>query len=461
MLRTDPFSSTMNGKAWFAWEWLYDLGLGIIYQGAGLNGVVLLTALWIAVTFTAAFRWMLAEGVSVLLAVLLVLLAISASSIHFLARPHVITWLFALLWFWILDRYEAGIAKAQSLYLLPVLMILWVNLHGGFILAFLLSGIYVLASVLQVYAGDAAARIDARARLKPLCLSTLLSVIASFFNPYGYHLHAHVYSYLTNGFLMSRIDEFQSPNFHGAAQRCFAALLLITVFAVAVRRRKLRISHLLLIAFATDSGLYAARNIPLASIFLIIVVAPLLTSWIVGCSQGIGVSESAQRVCLRMHTFADRVTTMENALRGHLWPIMAIALSISVCLNGGRLGWRTAMNAHFNAKRFPVEAVDLLAHDSLHDPVFSVDSWGGYLIYRLYPQTRVVVDDRHDLYGEGFLKEYLKSIHAEPGWDAPLDRWDVKVILLPVKSPLASVLREDARWRIVHDDGVSIVFRRQ
>ena len=58
----------------------------------------------------------------------------------------------------------------------------------------------------------------------------LLSVAASLVNPYGWKLYAHIYSYLSNRFLMDHIEEFQSPNFHGIAQKCFLVLLIIVLW---------------------------------------------------------------------------------------------------------------------------------------------------------------------------------------------------------------------------------------
>ena len=134
---TDSFSSTMNGKPWFAWEWLYDALIGGIYNVSGLNGVVAVSALLIAVTFLTAFRTMLRDGANHLVALLLLLLAVSASMIHALARPHLVSWLFVVVWFAVLDREEGNHGSTLNrLFWLPVLMLLWVNLHGGFLLGF-------------------------------------------------------------------------------------------------------------------------------------------------------------------------------------------------------------------------------------------------------------------------------------------------------------------------------------
>jgi hypothetical protein len=119
------------------------------------------------------------------------------------------------------------------------------------------------------------------------------------------------------------------------------------------------------------------------------------------------------------------------------------------------------MNATFDQKSFPVHAVDLIVKRQVHEPIFSLDSWGGFLIYRLYPQTKVVVDDRHDLYGEQFLKDYLKVIHVEWQWREFLDDWNVNWVLMPANSALSSILKQTPHWTIVQDDGMAILFQRE
>ena len=87
--RVDPYSSIMSGKPWIAWEWLYDVIVGALDSSMGLNGVVWFNALLIAATFALTFQSMIARGTKIFAALVLILLAISASMIHVLARPHV------------------------------------------------------------------------------------------------------------------------------------------------------------------------------------------------------------------------------------------------------------------------------------------------------------------------------------------------------------------------------------
>ncbi|MGA9508844.1 MAG: hypothetical protein WBV55_09515, partial [Candidatus Sulfotelmatobacter sp.] len=275
----DPFSSTMSGQPWFAWEWLYDLLVGWLDQVAGLNGVVFFTASIIAVTFAWTFHLLLRRGTSFPLALILMLLAASASMIHFFARPHVVSWLFSLGCFYILDSSERRESdsfnndrRSWILWLLPIGMLAWVNLHGGFLLGFVLLGIYWLSAVWEYFQSKedrfeiALGKITAGKRSRRLALIGILSALATFVNPYGWRLHLHIYRYLSNRFLMDHIDEFQSPNFHGVAQKCFAALLLLALVALAAKKRlAVRLSEALVLLLAAYSGLYAARNIPVSA----------------------------------------------------------------------------------------------------------------------------------------------------------------------------------------------------
>jgi hypothetical protein len=449
----DSFSSTMAGKPWFAWEWLYDAAVGRLEAAWGLNGVVWFTALVIAAVFAGVFRILATRQTNLLLALLLTLLAMSASTIHFLARPHVVSWLFVLLWFWILDSTERrscgrdGITS-QWLWSLPVLMLLWVNVHGGFLLGFVLLGCFWAGSVWTWLTlrnsriEESLQKIAAGKRALHLFWIGIFSAAASLINPYGWKLHSHIYSYLSDRFLMDHIEEFQSADFHALAPRCFLVLLIIALAIVIVRGRELRLSSGLLMLFAVYAGLYSSRNIPVSSILLVMIVAPL--------APRIGVAES----------FFDRMGAVEARMRGHLWPILATLFTLAIAAHGGRIGSSQMMDAHFDPKRMPVGATTFLGTREGQRPILSPDYWGGYLIYRLYPDARVVVDDRHDLYGAEFLKAYLSMVHVGPGWDEFLKQHDSAYVVLPRHAALANVLAKTAGWRSIYADEVAIVFVR-
>jgi hypothetical protein len=476
--RFDSFSSSMSGQPWFAWEWLYDVVVGWLEGAAGLNGVVLFTASVIAATFALTFRMLLQRGTNILVAAMLVLLAASSAMIHFLARPHVLSWLFTVIWFWILESSEQSSIHSAShpsseaprswrLWFLPSLTLGWANVHGGFLVGFALLAIYWIGAVWRPlkHRGDRfdeiLAKIRAGQRLRMLTWIGVLSAAATFVNPYGYQLHIHIYQYLTNRFLMDRIDEFQSPNFHYVAQKCFAGLLLLTLIACASRRRadkRVSVTDGLILLFAVYSGLYASRNIPVSAILLAAIIGPWLSEATdrLGESRWAGVRERYRRLAGFLH----RMQSMEFSLRGHLGAVAAILFACWVAAHGGQLGSTVLMNAHFDGKRFPIDATDYLEKQEATGPFFIPDDWGGYLIYRMYPRAKVVVDDRHDMYGEKFLRSYLTTIHIEPGWEDFLQQYPANFVIVPKKSALANLLAETTGWHLTYGDDVALVFVR-
>jgi hypothetical protein len=260
--------------------------------------------------------------------------------------------------------------------------------------------------------------------------------------------------------LMNHIDEFLSPDFHGVAQQCFVVILLITIAAVAMARNKPSLSQVLVLLFATYSGLYASRSLPVSSLLLTLIIAPLWTQALAEARDNPNLSLRFRGLLSRWLSITSRVGRVELGFRGHVWPMAAVVLGLLGCAQAGKPGSRQWMDAYFDAGHFPVQASDVIFQRSIHEPIFAPDSWGGYLIYRLYPQNKVFVDDRHDLYGEDFLRDYLKAIRLTPDWDVFLKEEKVNWALLPAESSLANMLEETSQWKVEYRDNTAVLLRR-
>jgi hypothetical protein len=457
---TDVFSSTMNGKTWYAWEWLYDLVFAGIHHAMGLNGVVFYSAAIIAATFVLTLHLGLRRGGNLPITLLVLILALASSAVHFLARPHVLSWLLTVVWFELLDSAASAPASEQKKHLLwlPRLMLLWVNVHGGFVLGFVLLAVYLVGGLIE-YFSDRERRNEIAAWLKRLGGVSLLVAAASFANPYGYQLHLHIYRYLTDRFLMDRISEFLSPDFHGVAQQCFAVLVLITIVAVASARRKLSATHLLVLLVSVYGGFYATRSLPTSALLITLIIAPVISESVAGLGENPNAARWLRGLASWVHSFGERMGTLEEGLYGHFWLVLVFVLGLWTCAHQGRIGSTQFISAYFDDKRFPVDAAEAIAERGIHGPIFSLDYWGGYLIYRLYPETQVVADDRHDLYGDQFFRDFLKIVLVQPGWDETLDKLHVDWVLMPADSPLANLLRLKG-WQSVYEDKTEVLFRR-
>jgi hypothetical protein len=461
--RVDSFSSTMQGQPWFAWEWLYDALLGVVHGAMGLNGVVWLAALLMSSAFAVLFWQMLTRGTGLPLALVLWLLVLGASSIHVFARPHIVSWLFTLLWFIALERWEQGRAPAWLRWFFPVSMLLWVNLHGGWLLGLALLAIYMVAAFVESLRGsDAVSRILSQHRARAMGFMFAASAAATAVNPYDVRLHAHIFRYLRDPYLMNKIVEFRSPDFHGLGQRCFVLILVLVLIAVAGNRGKMRVSHWLVIILSAWMGVYAVRNLPVSAMLLTLIAGPLLWESVSGQAERPGAWRVLRRGAAWLSEFSARSLTKEFQLRGHLWPVLGVMAALAICLNGGRLGLRQVVNAEFDSKHLPAGAVNYLEQEGSSEPVFGPDQWGGYLIYRLYPKRLVQIDDRHDLFGSARFREYLILIQVEPGWKDVLERWRIQTVVLQAGSPLSNLLTQIPKeWKTVYHDSTAVVMKRE
>jgi hypothetical protein len=267
----DIFSFTRSGQPWFAWEWLWDVVFGWLHLHAGMGAVVLASSLVLAVTFALAFR-MARRSSDALVALVLTLVAAAGSAGHWLARPHLFTMLFTVIFYSILDRTSRGPGVPRQLWLLPPLMVLWTNLHGGFFVGIFLIAAYAAGefAVLLRETG-AVERRQALLRGRGYLMAAGACGVATCINPYGYRLHAHILAYLADGFYRGNIMEFQSLNFQSPQARYFEILLAAGAAAAFVRLRRGRLAWPLLFAVWAHEALSSARNV---EILVLLAAAP-------------------------------------------------------------------------------------------------------------------------------------------------------------------------------------------
>ena len=214
--RTDPYSFTRAGQPWFAWEWMADIAAGAVHRAAGLSGVALFYAAAIAAGVWLWFRLHWALDGNFLLACAMAPLLLSTCNIHWLARPHILSWLFLLAALLYAERARPPF-RFRHVVEIAIFTELWANIHASFFFAPLIALIYA--------AGYASRRRSARWFL----WAALISALAPLANPYGWHLYAHVFRYLTDSELLARIGEFQSFDFHAPGSWPIIVTLLVGV----------------------------------------------------------------------------------------------------------------------------------------------------------------------------------------------------------------------------------------
>ena len=426
---SDPFSFSRPGQPWSAWEWGSDTLFALLFRWRGVAAVAAMAGVVLALAAAVLFARMLRRGAGLWIALALSLAAASASSIHYLARPHVFSILLYAVALGVIE--EDGRHPGWRIWTLVPLAALWANLHAGFAM---LPATLALAAV----CGPAGRRLR-------YALLTVGTAAATLLNPYGWRLHEHIFGYMNSSWIMEHVQEFQSPSIRTEGAVVFALLLLGAV-AVAGRAGRLEAALVLVWAFA---ALRSARHIP----FFAIVGAPVLASacaaWWRRYSEGAG-PQSIVRILWELSRDLGR------RWRFSAWLPVAAAAGLLAA---------ASVAAGFPGARFPVLAVDRnaqwLAPPAGMPRVLTSDQWADYLIFRLYPRQRVFFDGRSDFYGPSLGEEYRKLMAAEGGWRELLGRHGFSLALLPHDWALNAALGQEPGWRLVYRDSVAALYARQ
>ncbi len=435
----DIFSFSRPAAPWFAWEWLSDVIFAWVYRLRGLEAVVALAAAVIAAAAVLLFLWMLGRGCGLWVSAGAALAAISAGSIHFLARPHVFSLLLLVAGLWLLDRDRRQATRA--VWLAVPLAAVWANLHGGFLVWIAVLG---LAAVAAAWERD-------RLRWRRHALVTAASSLATLANPYGWRLHQHILSYLSSSWILDHVQEFQSPHIRSENMVVFALLLLAGSAAAALEMRRGRRFEPLLVWCLGFAALRSARHVPLYALAAAPLVASECGVWWRRAAAGRGPG-SALRIFWELGQDFGRARGI-----GVCGPLAAAAL-IAAGLSGARI-------VDFPRAKFPLAAIEnnraILAPPGEMPRILTSDQWADYLLFRLYPRQRVFFDGRSDFYGPKLGDDYQVLEYGGVGWREKLTRYGFELALLPRDWPLERLLAVDADWKRVYDDGQAALYRRR
>jgi hypothetical protein len=449
----DIFSFSRPGQPWFAWEWLWDVAFAALFRWGGLALVVLVNVVLVAVTFHLLYRYV-ARQANPLIALTLTMIAAIASSIHWLARPHLFTLLFAVVFSWLLTRVSEG--ETKLLWWLPALTVLWTNLHGGFFVGIILVGAYAAGEGLRAAIGREASERQQAIRAACGYLAAAAGcLVASLVNPYTWRLHQHVVEYLADSYQKEHIVEFLSLNFHHPAAPYFEILLLTGAVAAIWHAGRGDYRAAVLVGVWAHGALLSARNIPIFAI----VSLPLTAAWLqhgLDRMPELEVASWLRRGGAALQRVCRDLGDMERIVRFHVVSVAGLVVVGAILFSPNP---PKSFRPEFDPKVYPAAALKAVPLDP-KARVFTNDEWGDYLIFRLFHQgNRVFVDGRSDFYGRDFEKEYLDVVQVKYGWEKTLRRFGIDTILLPTDASLAGALKESSRWRVVYDDGITLVFR--
>ncbi len=442
----DLFSFTKPGQAWFAWEWGWDLLFALIHGTWGLAGVGFATVLLLGAISVLLYKLVVKACGNEVLSLFLTALALCGSAIHWLARPHLFSWLFFLMFLHLLPSLQRG--SKFALVAFPVLMVIWVNMHGAFLIGVALLLAAACGEGLEALLCKGESLRTAFRRSRRLLEAAGLCFAATFANPYAWRLHQHIYEYLTNAKLLDNIQEFQSISFHCQPAIFFEAMILLAAGAAFWNLQAGRITPALLTLMWTHLALLSARNIPL----FMIVAAPFVGSWLQEVLTHLQPIRFVGAVSRTICEICEELKPLERAPRAYLLSGLSTLLMAALFATGAK-----GFEAQFNPESFPIQAIPLVERSAARR-IFTYDQWADYLIYRLYPKRPVFMDGRSDFFGTPFLTATQHILGAQYDWKIQLQRFGIDMILVRPDAPLSGVLKMSPDWIMRFDNGKVLVF---
>lgn len=434
----DMFSFISPPLPWIAHEWLSEVIMALIHKSFGLTGVVIFFSFVIASVYYLLFKIAQTYKGNIILAIAVVSLVAASSMVHWLARPHIFSLVLAVVWYYFLDAYQYK--DKNYLYFLPPIMLLWVNLHGGFVFGFILLGLYLFGNLCAQVNSTAKERQKWKEKTRRLGLTVVACLLVSLINPYGYKILLFPFRLLSDQYLMDHVLEFLSPNFHRSMP--FRYLLFLTIAIFAISRSKLNIIELTLILLFTHMALYSVRHVPL---FAIISVPILLRQ------ANLMLETSNGKLIAILKKKANNIALIDAFSKRYIWLLVSIVAVFILAANG-------TFQYEFDEKIKPVAAVQFLKRENLKGNMFNDDEFGDYVIYAAWPKYKVFFDGRSDMYGAARIKEYLKVTRVEPDWEGVIEKYQIDWTLHKANSALSMLLLQRDDWRLIYADKVANIF---
>jgi hypothetical protein len=393
---------------------------------------VLLAAVLLSSTFLITYTYLANRFSLRLLVLILVAWGAFATSLSWAVRPHLFSMLLmAVLLVWT-DRLRRG--EAIPLWWFFALMLLWSNTHSEFIPGVLVIFAFAVGWVVDYILVPQSANINTGKRL---WLALLLSLVASVLNPGGVSSWTVIFGFVNNPFLMTRMAEVNPPNFQSPELRVLLLLIAFSVFLLAIKRERISAGQGLLLAGYTVLSLMMFRNIHMYGIVAPFVLAEAL------------VDLRDLPIVARLE---QSLAKIEENIQRSFWPLIA-SVSLIVLVLSSPI---SSALYRFDAKTFPVGAVEWLKENPQEGHMFNDLNWGGYIELQLWPAQKAFVDSN-----SAYTPGYEEILTVSGDWESLVEKYDIKWVIIGTDSRLANTLVIDKGWQVLYRDKIAIVLANQ
>lgn len=443
ILREDVFSFTKAGEDWINHSWGAQLVLYGMYKltggtddpaSTGTIGLALYTAILATTSMVVIYRMCAGNIYS---RMFVMVLGAATAAVFWSPRPQMFSFLFGTITLYILYLYRHR--NVDRLWALPILMVIWVNLHAGFAVGFVILFGFIGGEVMHfIFKRDEALTLQ---QFRRIALVTVVAIVALSFGPFGPRMILYPFDTAGIQVLNLFIQEWRSPDFKNPQTWPFIVMLSGLIILAGRTNHKPYYSDLALAAGTAALALWSSRNISVFAVAATPLLSRLLEHWL----------QERNWIITPTQTVTTRMARLNM-----------VALAVVVLAALAQIGNTLAPNnvEELHAEFLPVGARDYLQENPPQGNMFNDYNWGGYLIFTL-PDTPVFVDGRTDLYGDEFLADYIRTILGAEEWHDVLDEYDIQVVVVQKATALTTLLHERPEtWQLMYEDDLAVIFER-
>ena len=422
---TDMFS-IMKGTQWIAYSWLYEILVYAIHSLLGLTGFVVFGIIMSVLTTSLLYSLLRTISGRIALSVALTGVGIVAMG----ATLHIRSFRFSIL-FLILELYLLHRARTSSnfrhLLLLPLLFLVWANVHIQFVFGLFVYALFALEVFFDHFKGEALETVHRRNNTTAwVVVIGIACAIATLITPYGVNIYLQLIEISRQTEFYKYVSELQPLGFRTVDHWTTLLIILSATFLFGRRHIK-RPIYLIVFGVATVLCFHSARD----AWFAVVIALSIIAS----CFASEGKPEKS----------------------GSSKLLVAVGIIVIATIMCNHTGVSNELLEERLAEKYPVRAAQFIEDNGLCGPIYNHFDWGGYLMWRL-PSLLVSMDGRGYLYGGDRFEESVQTWMAKPGWCDDSDLLSARTILANLEWPLVSVLRLNPRFELVYEDEVSLIF---
>ncbi|HBR18547.1 MAG: hypothetical protein A3G39_10200 [Deltaproteobacteria bacterium RIFCSPLOWO2_12_FULL_43_16] len=443
----DPFSFT-SANPMSTTSWLAEIIFYEIHSLSGIEGLIVFKAIMFTLVFFVLYLTMKIVVLEspwnkyVFFAVLLI--TAFAIRMRMFIRPFIFEFLLLALYIYIFNLYR--FKNKNYLFLLPLLQIIWVNVHPSNIIGIVISAAFLIGERIKyLLRWDSSLK---KEQLLPLVFVTALIIAASLINPMGYKAFSFPFMLTGQEVLMANIDEWQPLTFSSLVGYSFrytwgfSLLLLLAILVLLYRVKKLDLTELIIFFLFVFMAVKRMRFTAECAI----VIAPIVTR---GLSY------------IFFQFNFQRIKNYERVL--NIAPIAALSVILYMGIFNSEI---YAFGLGLKKRVFPVKAVDFLIENKIQGNMYNSIGYGGYLMWRLFPGHKVFIDGRGENYNVEFYRDYLEA-HTNPDvWKKITSKYNIDWVILEYSRDYARKERVDylidnPEWALVYWDREAIIYAKR